>query len=251
MPGVNSILSCGLKKTAKADVPVHDGRVDLSGDRRGADIDGTVGDRPSVLPVPKTPAKRAWGGAWQGADVVVMASGPSLTAEDIETVRQWREAGENRYVIVTNTTYQSALWADALFFYDFKWWKRYEQDVAANFAGHRVTISSASGSSVTRLQSPHFNGFGNSGAGAISLAVLAEARRVILLGLDCKYGKGGKRHHFGNHPPGLGNALSLKKWPNSFKRLAGHAKNKGVEVINASRDTALTCFPRVSLEEAL
>jgi len=33
-----------------------------------------------------------WGNRWKGADVVVLASGPSLTAEDIETVRQWREA---------------------------------------------------------------------------------------------------------------------------------------------------------------
>ena len=191
-----------------------------------------------------------WGDRWLASTVVVMASGPSLSAEDIETVRQWREAGDNRYVIVTNTTYQSALWADALFFHDFKWWKKYSHDVVAKFPGDKVTLSSVNSTFVTVMRPPAFNSYGNSGAGAISLAVLAGARRVITLGLDCQY-TSGKRHHFGDHPPGLGNAKSMNKWPSGFKRVAGHAKNKGVEVINASRDTALTCFPRVSLEEAL
>ncbi len=31
-------------------------------------------------------------------------------------------------------------------------------------------------------------------------------------------------------------------------RIAGDLKSEGVEVINASRQTALTCFPRAPLE---
>jgi hypothetical protein len=192
-----------------------------------------------------------WGDRWKGADVVVMASGPSLTVGDIETVQQWREAGDNRYVIVTNTTYKWAMWADCLVFHDFKWWKKYGHDVVANFKGERVTISTSVNSSlVTVMPRPGFDSYGNSGAMAINLAVLAGAKRIITLGLDCQY-TNGKRHHFGNHPPELGNARSLGKWPASFKRLAGHAKGKGVEVLNASRATALDCFERVSLEDVL
>jgi hypothetical protein len=71
-----------------------------------------------------------------------------------------------------------------------------------------------------------------------------------LLGLDCQY-TGGKRHWHGDHPPGLGNAKSLKKWPTGFKRLASHCKGQGVEVINASRETALDCFERQPLEAVL
>ena len=192
-----------------------------------------------------------WGERWKGADVVVMASGPSLTAEDIETVRQWREAGDNRYVIVTNTTYKSALWADCLAFHDFKWWKKYGHDVVANFKGERVTISTSVNSGlVTVMPRPGFDSYGNSGAMAINLAVLAGAKRIIALGLDCQY-TNGARHHFGDHPPGLGNARSVKKWPNQFKRLAAHAKGRGAEVLNASRATALECFERVNLEDVL
>ena len=189
-----------------------------------------------------------WGNAWEGGAVVMMASGPSLTQADVETVRQWREAEPNRYVIVTNTTYQLAPWADALFFHDFKWWKKYKDDVRANFQGRLVTVAPVSADGVDWLR--EWNGYGNSGAAAIALAVLAGARRVITIGLDCQY-TGNKKHWHGDHPQGLGNARSLKKWPAGFARLAGHAKSHGVEVINASRATALDCFKRQPLEDAL
>jgi hypothetical protein len=114
-----------------------------------------------------------------------------------------------------------------------------------------VTITTSVNSSlVTVMPRPGFDSYGNSGAMAINLAVLAGAKRIIALGLDCQY-MNGKRHHFGNHPTGLGNALSVKKWPASFKRLAANAKGKGVEVLNASRSTALDCFERVNLEDVL
>jgi hypothetical protein len=49
----------------------------------------------------------------------------------------------------------------------------------------------------------------------------------------------------------LGNALSYRKWPFGWKRFYGHAQGKGVEVLNASRATAIDCIPRVALEDAL
>ena len=189
-----------------------------------------------------------WGNVWKDSTVVVMASGPSLNAQDIETVRQWREAEPNRYVIVTNTTYKPALWADALFFHDYKWWKKYADDVRARFKGQLVTVAPVNAPDVDWLRD--WNSYGNSGAAAIALSVLAGAKRVILLGLDCQY-TDGKRHWHGDHPSGLGNARSLKKWPAGFKRLADHCRAKGVEVINASRATALECFERQALEDVL
>jgi hypothetical protein len=189
-----------------------------------------------------------WGDVWKGSTVVVMASGPSLSAEDVEQVRQWREAAPNRYVIVTNTTYQMALWADALFFHDMKWWKKFRDDVRKRFKGQLVTVAPVNAKDVDWLRK--WNGYGNSGAAAIALSTLAGAKRTILLGLDCQYDNG-KRHWHGDHPQGLGNAKSLKKWPAQFRRVAGHCKGHGVQVINASRQTALECFERQPLEDAL
>ena len=54
--------------------------------------------------------------AWSGETVVVIATGPSLTAEDVDYCR-----GKAR-VIAINDAYTLAPWADALYATDAKWW---------------------------------------------------------------------------------------------------------------------------------
>lgn len=95
---------------------------------------------------------------------------------------------------------------------------------------------------------------GNSGYQALNLAVLFGAARVILLGYDMKHGAGGEVHWHGVHPAGLANptrAGTLEGWANAFPHAARDAKRIGVEIVNATADTALTCFPRMTIEEAL
>lgn len=69
-----------------------------------------------------------------------------------------------------------------------------------------------------------------------------------MLGYDCQR-TGGKVHWHGDHPKGLGNAGSMPKWPQQFAKLK--AAMAGVEIINCSRETALTCFTRGDLETCL
>lgn len=184
--------------------------------------------------------------------VVCLASGPSLTAEDVELVRQWRIAdapqGERRGVIVVNTTFRLAPWADALFAMDRTWWNKHIAEVDAVFLGQRFSNNGHT----AKMKATHvkITSYGNSGAAAVSFAASAEAKQIILLGYDCKYSDSGLRHWHGDHPQGLGNAARIDLWHVKFERLA---KEQGVgrEILNASRDTALTCFPRISLEEAL
>lgn len=193
--------------------------------------------------------KSGWGDRWTGATVVCMASGPSLSAEDVEVVRQWRAGGPDRRVIVVNTTCSIALWADATFAMDQKWWRHPDHaEAIAAFAGERVCIHAVSGMPVTKLQRPDFKHFGNSGTGAVSLAALAGAARVVLLGYDCQR-TGGKAHWHGDHPKGLGNAASMPQWLKKFENAARALR--GVEIINCSRATALTCWPRGELSGAL
>jgi hypothetical protein len=192
-----------------------------------------------------------WRGRWRGAAAVCMASGPSLAQEDIDQVEAWREPGK-RVAIVTNTTFKKAPWADALFAYDMKWWRMYIDEVKRDFHGERVSCSGQiPGFGVTVLDRTHMNPFGNSGAAAISLAILAGCTKVILLGYDSCKGPAGEVHHHGDHPKGLGNAFSMHKWAAAFEKVAQYATVKNVEVVNCSRRTALKCFPQVSLEEAL
>jgi hypothetical protein len=186
---------------------------------------------------------------WKDFEVVILASGPSLTGGDIERVRQWREESFNRKVIVTNTTFKWAPWADVLFFHDKTWWKVYQSDAILNFPGEKYTVADVESVHVQR-----FSGkgriYGNSGATAAALALYFGAKRVILLGCDAQW-TDGKRHHFGDHPKNLGNARSWKKWPANFEKVASEATRIGAEIINCSRQTALVCFPRQDLEEVL
>lgn len=92
--------------------------------------------------------------------------------------------------------------------------------------------------------------YGNSGAGAISLAARGGAKRIILLGYDCQH-TGGKRHWHEDHPDRMGNAdhKALKLWGANFSKLAQDYSD--VEIINCSRQTALQCFEQKKLEEVL
>lgn len=135
-------------------------------------------------------------------------------------------------------------WADVLYAMDRNWWVRYAAQVEAECKGLRVSpLSGVRG--VNKILFRHYQ---NSGCGAVSLAAHWGANRIILLGYDCQK-TDGKAHWHGDHPKGLGNAGSIATWPGQFKKLA--ADLSGLEIINCSRETALTMFDRRPLEEVL
>jgi len=90
----------------------------------------------------------------------------------------------------------------------------------------------------------------NSGYQAIGLAYLWGARRIILLGYDMQR-TGGRSHYHGDHEGGLGNLGTLPEWGRRMIGLGADLRARGVEVVNATRETALTCFERRPIGEAL
>lgn len=207
-----------------------------------------------------TPKKMVWGGIrWPGETVVIMASGPSMTLADAERVREWRESGEGRRAVVVNTTFMLAPWADVLYACDAPWWKVYyaearrtstaefwTQDRAAVHDGlHHV--ESRAGAGLGKWPGV-INQGRNGGYQAANLAFHAGARRIILMGFDMDGG-----HWHGEHPKPLTNipAYLFDLWVKAFEPLAADLKAEGVEVLNCSRATRLTCFKRVALEAAL
>jgi hypothetical protein len=132
---------------------------------------------------------------------------------------------------------------------DVDWWRMHLDEVNASFMGQRFSSNKLPAEyRAVHLMRKHFHAHHNSGCGAIALAVQGGARRVLMLGYDCQK-TDGKAHWHGNHPKGLGNAGSIDKWPARFQSLANDCE--GVEIINCSRETALTIFPRMDLEQAL
>ena len=96
---------------------------------------------------------------------------------------------------------------------------------------------------------PFIGGGGNSGFQALNLAVRWGAARVVLTGYDYK---DPGNHWFGRHPPNFSDPPQsvMSTWIANMNRAAPEVL-KRAEVINASRDTALECFPRLPLSEAL
>lgn len=146
-------------------------------------------------------------------------------------------------MIVSNTSFRAAPWADYLWAMDTDWHQTYGAEARRTLAG--------------RIAAPHvMDGVeyrdvvaGNSGAGAILLAAQLGAAEIILLGYDCQH-TGGRAHWHADHPEGLGNAGTVHKWPAQFEETARKLP-PGVKVINATRSTALNIWPRMQLEAAL
>lgn len=128
---------------------------------------------------------------------------------------------------------------------DRAWWVKYFAGRRKRFAGEKITCNQ----NVQGVKSVRFSHPKNSGAGAVALAEYFGARRIIMLGYDCQYAEDGKRHWHGDHPKGLGNAVSMPHWYEQFRELSTQLTH--CEIINASRATRLEFWPRQSLEAAL
>lgn len=178
--------------------------------------------------------------------VFCVASGPSLTIDQIDAVKRLRdERGSDQIkVIVTNTSFRLCPWADVLYAMDRVWWGQYGAEAKAVFTGKLLTFSKqAKGYEVAAIQRCN-----NSGAGAICLAVKMKPARIILLGYDCRH-VAGKKHWHGDHPKNLGNAGNVNLWPAQFEALAQQFYQQ--RIINCSPSTALRCFEKMTLESAI
>lgn len=88
----------------------------------------------------------------------------------------------------------------------------------------------------------------NSGFQVLNLAWHAGCATAVLLGYDMKYADGGKRSHWHEgHPVAVPEQWYRGQYAAHFRSIG----ECGMRILNASRDTLLDCFPRVSLEEAL
>lgn len=92
---------------------------------------------------------------------------------------------------------------------------------------------------------------GNSGFQAVNLAVQFGCRTIVLVGYDMHNRNG--LHWHGEHGANLNNptAKSFARWRQAIDAQAAALERMGVRVINASLDSALTAFPKMTLSAAL
>lgn len=170
---------------------------------------------------------------------ICIASGPSLAESDCDIVRQ-----SGLFTIVVNTTYQRCPWANILYAMDRTWWDHYYKDAIKRFKGRMICPIRVTHHK--RIEHLRFDHGRSSGYGAITLAKSMGYKTIIMLGYDCQH-TGDRAHWHADHPKPMGNAQRTKQWAKEFKRMS---LRKDMNIINATRATALKCFERMSLEEA-
>lgn len=168
-------------------------------------------------------------------------------------------------VVAVNDAHRLIPSADVLYACDARWWDAHEG--APAFAGDRWTQDANRGVEAgerwglnvvrsERTDRPLLDGdtIGqgfNSGFQAVNLAALMGATRIVLVGFDMGLGPDGESHFFGDHPGKLNVLSPYAMFIGAFNAAAPCYAEAGVAVLNASRRSALTCFPTVSLERAL
>ena len=186
---------------------------------------------------------------WWGETAVCIGCGPSLVKQDIELIK-----GKAR-VIAINNAFMLAPFADILYACDSKWWgwwyhkmpdfegEKWTQDINAARRYQLRWIEGRAGPGLSTDPRVIHNGH-NSGYQAINLAYHKGACRIVLLGYDMKFGDDERAHFFGDHPDKV--RSNYAPWLKAYKTIAEQDK---IEIINATRDTALDCFPRIALED--
>lgn len=171
---------------------------------------------------------------------VCVASGPSLTAADCDLAATGAD-----WILAVNDSWRLATWAHAVYAGDFGWWREHLAVVPAYLERWTCSESAAYRYKLHHHRVPG-RGLYNSGQRAIELCVAKGFERILLLGFDCSVARGS--HWHGDHASGKNpDAARCREWQAQFAAInAG-----GAEILNCSRETALTAFRRMELEAAL
>lgn len=197
---------------------------------------------------------------WEGERVFVIGGGTSVRSQNIEQLRGHR-------VVVINTSYEVAPFADLLFFADTRWWHAHREKLKS-FKG-MIATTSASLQSEPRLlrlrkvrplehdeglhTTPGHVIIQRTGLQAVfNILFHMRVKTIVLVGFDMQRDEQGKAHHHAPHEWDVkpGN----RTWDIQMKQLAimvEPLRQAGIEVLNASPNSRLAFWPRVTLEDAI
>jgi len=226
---------------------------------------------------------------WDEGDVWIIGGGPSLPRQfDVpdEVIRKVLSKSSppsayspylapihNKHVIGINAAFLIGDWIDMVFFGDKAWWLA-NRERLAEFPGLKVSCHPKFGSAefiTERIKylardKQHVKGISsnpcavswnsNSGAAAISVAANAGAKRVILLGFDMKLGEDSRQHWHALYGSAERKETEPRKLPfhrhlRCFPEVAKDAKRRGIEILNASPESVIECFRKITVKELL
>ena len=196
---------------------------------------------------------------------VIIGTGPSLTLEQIEKVSHLRKFGANRAFEFN---------VDVLHGCNYQFWDHYWPQVKDLPCEKWTTRPELKGKypGLNYIEERWIDGLSTdpsyvaahhgTGPQVLNLALHYGCKVMFLIGWDMKFpGKidnrryTGKRHYFGEDP------LTEIHWPKTSPdgSLGGliremetiHPEDYGIEIINCTPGSAMTCFPMMDLDKAL
>lgn len=219
--------------------------------------------KPAKRPARPVPAGDEVPESFKGVPGVLLASGPSLTRQDIEWIRPLHARGDIA-VFGLNDVYKWCDFLDVLYFCDPRWLasnlsvleytsgELWTQDVNVR-TKHPAKIKRCAGSSGNGIckakNKIHFGG--NSGFQLLNLAWHFGIREFYLLGYNMgQNAKGAKpQHFFGHHPKPLNQSDNYKSFVSSFRAIDKETRDT---ITNCTYPTGLTgVFEQKPLKEAL
>jgi len=187
--------------------------------------------------------------------IYIIGGGPSVAETNLDLIK-------DKFVIGTNAAFYLGEWIDVCFVLDCRFYKWRQDDLekwpnriittCPELKGHpKIEVYKK----CTTCGICYHDGYlavpdsgKNAGATAINLAILMGAKKVVLIGYDMKVKQGRHNYHnYHNHTP---RDDVYNKFFVHFKKIKEELP-EGIEIINATPDSALSLFPKVSLKEAL
>lgn len=223
---------------------------------------------------------------FQNKTAVLIATGPSLTQQQLDLVRQ-KQKTDGVVTFGINNVYQSYPWLDVFLSCDGPWWRWYWNDpelremskttsmftwyneFAEEFGINYIKAIVRDGVSLDPSV-VHINH--GSGPMMMNLALHYGVTKMVLIGHDMKFASdydgrkqfvGSKpRHYFGEYPKPLQHWPSVKvrqgvldglieAYIKIEKQFATDPRLSSVDIVNCTEDTALTMFRRGDLEKEI
>lgn len=208
---------------------------------------------------------------WDGT-CFVLGGGPSLNDINLDLIKDRRVIGVNnaygdciRNASGETIRYEPRDWVDVCFFGDARWhgwhkkWLKTFPGLIVTLHDHMHGTAGVLGTEKARKHrnevpygisdNPRYVSWNkSSGAAAINLAYLLGCKKIVLLGYDMRRVDDQPNWHTDHPSP---NKNPYERFLKPFPYIAKDAKKLGIEIINATPESALKEFPITSLEDFL
>lgn len=192
----------------------------------------------------------------KGKQFIMCGTGPSLTPEVIELLRQYK----NKYIIFgINDSYRAIDFLDEHYACDGRWWNVWGSDLRSKYPDLSCWCHENKGTEYKAIKingawkpdlsvDPKIIHFGhNSGYQALNIAFLMGGVKFILVGYNMQK-VNNLNHYFGNHENGLKNNSPYDKFISSFDTISNKYKEM---IVNCTTDSALKMFRLAELKDEL